>query len=146
MQRKKYLFFISNADCFLSVVFCLFSVFYFGDYNDRISSDFNDGLEQAIPFAKTLESEEILVDSSIFYSQVLFFDQTPTPEYLNTVEYTNYPSAFLKVSRFGKYNFSLNYDQLEQDKIYLIPKENSDIFETDGFSIEEFKNYVVAYR
>lgn len=132
--------------CSYAISFMFFSSFYFSNYNEQISQRFRYGLEDAIQYVKAHDFEDIYVDSSIYYPQVLFFDQTPNDIYRNTVECSNYPSAFLDVEKFGKYIFGIDYDCLEPDKVYIIKKDKKQNFIEEGYRIVSFENYAVAYK
>jgi len=67
-----------------------------------------------------------------------------THAFLQTVEYANYPSAFLQVKSFDKYNFGINYENLDQHQTYIIEKDKGYIFANDGYSVTEFGNFAVA--
>ena len=125
--------------------FIFFFSFYLSDYNNQISYDFRSGLEDAVQFAKQLPSD-ICLDSSIYYSQVLFYDQTPTDVFLNTVEYSNYTSAFLHVEKFSHYKFGFDPENLDPEKVYIIKNEMEEIFLKESFKTETFENYSVAYN
>ncbi len=129
----------------LALCFCWFSSFYFGMYNKTISVDFKSGLGEAVTFAKTLETHEICVDPSIYHSQILFYDKTPLPEYLKTVEFKNYPSAYLQAKSFGNYFFNVDYSALDTQKAYIVPVQNVNYFTQNGYAVETFENYIVAY-
>ncbi len=129
----------------LAIHFCWFSSFYFGAYQKSLAVDFKTGLGDAVDFAKTLECQEICVDPSIYHSQILFYDKTPLPEYLETVEFKNYPAAYLQTDGFGKYNFNVNYDKLNEHSAYIVPLQNQNYFSANGYSVEIFDNFIVAY-
>lgn len=91
--------------------------------------------------------EKVNVDETMYYPQLLFYDQTPTPEFLETVQYKNYPAAFLSAKSFTKYTFGINtsgdYDA------YIIANNDSwkgRFSEANGFAIVEFDEFAVAYR
>ena len=142
---KKYII-IKKAILFsYAMSFIFFFSFYLSDYNNQISYDFRSGLEDAVQFAKQLPSD-ICLDSSIYYSQVLFYDQTPTDVFLNTVEYSNYTSAFLHVEKFSHYEFGFDPENLDPEKVYIIKNEMEEIFLKESFKTETFENYSVAYN
>ena len=89
--------------------FYSFTNFYFNDYNQNIAGTFNDGLEEAVEYVNDKDFKNIYVDSSAFFPQILFFDKTPTPEYIETVEFSYYPAAFVGVKSFTKYTFGGSY-------------------------------------
>ena len=89
------------------IVFCVlflsFEHFYFGVYANNIGRMFQDGMEQAVEYAESLAGEDdtIYVGEGIFYTKILAFSKLTPEEYIETVQYTNYPAAFLDVSQCG---------------------------------------------
>ena len=132
--------------CGYALLFVFFASYYFGSYQDQISTNFLPGVEGAVKEVKTRELSEVYVDSSISYSQVLFFDQTPTDVFLDTVEYTNYPAAYLDVKKFEKYYFGIDYESPLSHEAYIIKSEKTSRFLQEGYQISEHGNYALAYR
>lgn len=118
---------------------------YFGTYNDTIGGYFNYGAGECIQFVKSIESESCAVDSSIFHSQVLFYDQTPVEEYIETVKYRNYPAAFLSVESFGKYDFGIDYGSIGEHDAYIVNTDDAGLFTEYGYETKYFGNYAVCY-
>lgn len=129
-----------------AITFIFFLSFYFGEYNNQISYSFREGIEDAVAYVNDENFINVGVDSSIYYSQILFFDQTPHVEFMETVEYTNYPSAFLDVEKFGKYKFGIDYDNLVQHEAYIISSNREEIFTKLGYNVVRFQNYSVVYE
>lgn len=118
---------------------------YFGSYNETIGYYFNNGAGECIQYVKSLGCESCSVDSSIFYSQVLFYDQTPVNEFRENVEFTNYPAAYLSVSSFGKYDFGIDYYNIGEYDAYIVRNEDAEWFTENGYVIKTFGNYTVCY-
>lgn len=131
--------------CAYGLSFMLFASFYFGEYNSSIAWNFRQGVEESVQFAKKQDGDTIYVDSSIYYPQILFFDQTPTPNYLETVEFANYPSAYLRATSFENYVFGIDTNQLDQKQVYIIKQSDKTTFQNAGFQVELFGQYGVAY-
>lgn len=127
-----------------AISFMFFFSFYLSDYNNSVSYSFRSGLESAVQYAKQKQSD-ICLDSSIYYPQILFYDQTPTDVFLDTVKYSNYPSAFLNAEKFNNFEFGINLENLNSEKVYIIKNNMEDIFLKQGYKIESFENYSVAY-
>ena len=127
-------------------VFFSFCGTYYGAYNDQIGEYFNYGAGECIQYVKTLDVDSCAVDSSIFYSQVLFYDQTPVDEYIETVEYTNYPAAYLSVSSFAEYDFGVDYYNVGEYDAYIVKNDDADRFADAGYMVKLFGNYAVAYK
>ncbi|MBE6670808.1 MAG: glycosyltransferase family 39 protein [Ruminococcaceae bacterium] len=130
--------------CAYTVMFVFFCSFYFGNYQNTIASDFRYGVGEAIEYAKEQQFELVYVDSSVYHSQVLFFDQTPNDVYRSTVKYNNYPSAYLNAKEFSNYVFTSNYSVLDKTGAYIIRSDMANTFESNGYNVKYFDNYAVA--
>lgn len=130
----------------LLVAFISFEVFYFSAYSDGIGSMFQDGLGDAVEAAEEIAGEDgiILVSSEFSYSKVLFYSELPATEYVETVQYTNYPSAYMNISSAGRYMFG--YDTIYQDGIYIISASNAQTYIDYGFTVDCYGNTAVAHK
>lgn len=99
-----------------AVAFGLFVNSYFTTYNDDIDVQFRYGVGDAVAYVKEQGFESVAVDSTVVYSHILFYDQTPQPEFAQTVECSNYPSPYLSVSSFGRYTFGVDMNDLDPNK------------------------------
>lgn len=126
--------------------FLSFAGVYFTSYNQQISGSFNQGVGKAVAFVKQRDFDRVRVDYSVYYSQLLFYDQTPQREYAATVRYTNYPSAFLGVDGFGRYTFGVDYGALEEDTAYLIPAARAGDAAEAGWCTRVFDHFAVAWK
>lgn len=133
------------AVMYLTVFLC-FLHFYFGDYQETISGMFQAGLGEAVEEAMIIAEEPntrtIYVDKRFYYSKILFYSKEPANRYIETVEYTNYPSACLDVRRFG--NFQFGYDYLDYEGIYIISKDDAAWYAEQGFEVITYQNVSVA--
>lgn len=118
---------------------------YYGSYNSTIGGYFNEGAGECIQYVKSLNVESCAVDSSIFHSQVLFYDQTPVDEYIETVEYSNYPAAYLSVESFGIYDFGINTYDIGSHDAYIVKGEDAELFAESGYMVKPFGYYAVCY-
>lgn len=89
------------------LAFLSFEHFYFTEYEENISQYFKKGIEPAVHYAEELSGGErqISIGNDFLYPQILVFSELSPEEYRNTVEYTNYPSKFLDISKCGNYVF-----------------------------------------
>lgn len=130
--------------CGYALFFAFFVSFYFTQYNEQASPAFRDGLQEAVVCAKQQPAQTICVDSSIPYSLILFFDQTPVEVFHETVEYTNYPAAFLSPRKFSCYTFGIDTNQLDPGTVYILPQNQAGHFSANGYTISNFGRYCVA--
>lgn len=122
---------------------------YFTIYKDRISENFCEGIGAAVEFAnaKAKMNSKIYVDPNVSYPRVLFYGKVDLKSYLSTVRYTNFPSAFLYVYSFDRYDFTNRIRPERSSAVYLL--ENSEAQMRTlldlGYSVESFGKYVVGY-
>ena len=130
---------------FCAALFIRFEAYYFSDYARNAQRAFFCGLEDAVDAALAREGE-ICVTPSANYACVLFFSAQDPDEYRATVEYTNYPSAFLSVGRFGRFRFDLDLSAPDPSRVYIVDR-NADrgLLEEAGFTVERYGNYWAAY-
>ena len=124
-----------------AVSFISFSSFYFTDYRYCVSSQFRTGVGQAVETVNALGVKRVAVDRSIFHSQILIYDKTPTNEFIDTVEYENYPNAYLSAKSFTKYTFGIDYDNPGEFDAYIILNDKLDLFSSDDYYMYTFENY-----
>lgn len=129
-----------------AALFVRFTGYYFTDYARQSRAHFGAGLEQAVDAALAREGE-IRVSRGANYARVLFDSGQDPEEYRATVEYTNYPSAFLDVEGFGRFRFITGLgEQPERDCVYLVEQGTlADGLEAAGFAVEPYGCYAVAY-
>lgn len=128
-----------------ALAFGLFVHTYLTSYQDTIAVQFRDGVEEAVDFVNQQGFDHVGVDSTVTHAHILFCDQTPQPEFAATVEYANYPSAYLSASSFGKYTFRVDEPNLDPDTAYIIYVNRFDTFRQAGYTVVEFGLYGVAY-
>lgn len=129
------------------ILFLSFEHFYFGVYANNIGTMFQDGIEQAVSCAESLAGDEdtIYVGEGIFYTKILAFSKLTPEEYIETVQYTNYPAAFLDISQCGNYVFHTL--PTGNDGIYIIDlTRQTDNCVDMGYTVEQFGNMAVVYK
>lgn len=140
----KYLFLMPTL--FYLYMFISFESFYFNDYATDISFYFCKGLELAT--GKALEMEgTIYVDPHVSWPRILFFSSIDPDKFRNTVEYSNYPNAFLDASTFGSFRFGFPDEDPDASAVYILDNRYvmSD-FELAGFQKESYGYYMVAWH
>lgn len=140
-----------------TVCFMAFEYHYFTDYQEQIAVEFNDGAVEAVEFAMQLENntDKICVTETIYHPQILLAAKFPTTEYLNSVIYTNYPAKWLDVESFGRFIRADSFEEikalsdkysLNDNTIFIWDIKDSALFTAKGYSVEEFENFIVAYK
>ena len=125
--------------------FIRFESYYFNDYAQDSQWAFYYGLEDAVDAALAREGE-ICVTPNANYACVLFYSGQDPDEYRDTVVYTNYPSAFLSVERFGRFRFSLGLTSPDPSCVYIVNRSaDCSLLEAAGFAVERYGGYWVAY-
>ncbi len=143
---KKYGSFVPIVFAGITLIcFFRFEYFYFTTYRENIGSMFHEGLEDAVHYAMNLagDDQEISVDFSFSYTKILFYSKLPVTEYLDTVQYANYPSAFLTLRSCGPFRFGVS--EAVPGQICIIPSNCSEAFRAEGWQVEQFGHAAVAY-
>lgn len=131
----------------LFISFIAFECFYFTTYKENVAAKFNDGLGESVEYALELASDNneiIYVEPSFYHSKILFYSKMPTDRYVETVQYRNYPDAYLKTKSFGEFVFD-NSEPYE-GKIYIINNEQTEKYQNAGFEIKRFGTTAVVYK
>ena len=128
-----------------AAVFLRFGVYYFNDYARDAQRAFYYGLEDAVDAALGREGG-IRVTPDANYACVLFYSGQDPDEYRDTVVYTNYPSAFLSVGRFGRFRFGAVPNSPDPSCVYIVSRSaDCALLESAGFAVEQYGRYWVAY-
>lgn len=128
-----------------AALFVRFQGYYFTQYVQDTQWCFGTGLEQAVD-AATAREGEIRVARGANYARVLFYSGQDPEEYRATVEYSNYPSAFLDVEGFGRFRFFTELGEPERECVYLVERgARADALAEAGFAVEYCGWYAVAY-
>ena len=90
----------------------------------------------------------ICVTDKAYHSQVMFASKIPTPEYLNTVVYSNYPAIWLETASFGQFVFKPKEELpvLDENIVYVWESSQGDFFKNNGYQVVEYSNFIVAYK
>lgn len=130
------------------ISFGMFEYSYYTSYNELISKEFNAGLTEAVEFAMNLTDNTICVTDKAYHSQVMLASQIPTPKYLETVVYTNYPAIWLEVASFGQFEFAEKekLPPIEENKTYIWESDKNTYFIENGFEVQQFSDFIVAYK
>ena len=130
---------------FYAALFLRFEAYYLSDYAGDIQGAFFDGLEDAVDAAMAREGE-ICVTPNANYACVLFYSAQDPDEYRETVVYTNYPSAFLSVGRFGRVRYNSGLTIPDPSCVYVLDGyTDRAALEAAGFTVERYGGYWVAY-
>lgn len=122
-----------------------FEHYYFTEYSELLDYFFCRGLESAVNEAVTYEGT-IYFSRGLTHPRILFLTREPVTEYLDTVEYYNYPSSFLEVKSFGRYSFEFDPSVPDQQATYVLAQGTDlTVFEQAGFTIHSHGNYTVAH-
>lgn len=134
----------------LLINFVGFEKEYFTTYRDSIGEHFCEGIEDAMEFATSRmeNGTHMVVDPNTSYPRILFYGKVDLKSYLSTVDYTNFPSAFLYVNSFDRYIFTNSMNPARKDVVYLLEnnEHRMNTLRESGFSVRNFGKYVVGYR
>ncbi len=120
--------------------------YYFTDYAQEVRWEFRCGLEDALDEALGLEGT-ICVSRSANFARVLFYSGQDPDEYRATVQYSNYPSAFLDVDSFGRFCFDFDPVEPDRSRVYVLEEGSAGLeaLRQAGFTIHSHGLYCTAY-
>ena len=131
------------------VAFISFEHFYFTTYADNINQYFKKGIEPAVLYAESQRDagQTIHVGDSFNYEQILVFSTITPDEYKSSVEYTNYPAAFLDISQCQNYIFH-SYPTGENGiyLLYGLSEEDKTNYEQQGYQVTSFDTVSVLQK
>ncbi len=126
-----------------------FSSYYFGPYasDGYVRDRYYSGVEECIEFVNEKGFKKINVDRDVQHPIILFHEETPLNEFLNTVEWLNYPAKYTLASSFTKYVYDINYSNIDESyEAYIIHSSKKSTLRIAGYTIADFGSYCVAYK
>lgn len=135
----------------LAIVYLLsffsFEIYYFTGYQDSIREIQLNGADEALEYAVTMREElgmdKVRVTGRLRHPQVLFYQEYATDEFMETIEWQNYPAKWISASSFG--DFLWDVETIEQDDVYVICEDEVEHFIEEGYTIKNFDFCAVAY-
>ena len=130
---------------FYLCMFIGFEHYYFTEYRSILEYYFCYGLEDAVKEAVTYDGQ-IYISYGLKHSSILFLAEQPVTEYIETVEYYNYPNAYLDVRSFGRFSYDFDPAQPDIHATYIL-NQNVDLtpYEQAGFTLHTYNFYTVAH-
>ncbi|MCM1543387.1 MAG: glycosyltransferase family 39 protein [Blautia sp.] len=130
---------------FYLCMFIGFERYYFTEYDEILKYYFCDGLEDAVKEAVAYEGQ-IYVSYGLKHSDILFLAEVPVTEFIETVEYYNYPDPYLDARSFGRFSYDFDPAAPDTDATYIL-SQNTDLtpFEQAGFTLHTHGFYTVAH-
>lgn len=130
---------------FYLCMFLGFERYYFTEYSDILGYYFCHGLEGAVKEAVSCDGP-IYVSYGLKHSSILFLAEEPVTEFIDTVEYYNYPHAYLDARSFGRFSYEFDPAAPEAGAVYIL-SQNVDLtpFEQAGFTLHTHGYYTVAH-
>lgn len=128
--------------------FLAFELYYFTVFQQQISNIQHAGLKDALIYAQDIckEDEKIYVTNSIRHSQVLFYMQYSTTDYINSIEWTMEEGMRdVAVQGFGSFSWEWNSESPEEG-VYVILSVDKEAYQNEGYQVTTFENCAVAVR
>ena len=133
--------------------FGFFAHTYFMRYNEMLATDyhyrFSYGLKEALAKAEQIHQKTgatiYLLEEPYIYAKVLFLNKINPYLYRKTVQWYEYPNAFMQAMSFLYYHFiwSADFNQLPGGHIYIAHTDKRPYFKPDTYQV--YGNYIVAY-
>ena len=113
------------------------------DYQNNMRFNFGDGLGQALEAAME-HAGPIVLDGNIQYPTVLFYTGLPVEEFRGSVEYRNYPAAYLSALSFADFRFDYEGGAPEDGVCYILsPWTDASSLREAGLRSEQYGIYTV---
>ncbi len=126
MIRLKKTFVIVLAVYF--ILFINFTIYYFTDYKEEVKEHFYYGCAEMMEQVQ-MRNKKVYVTKKLPYPVVLFYSQENVTSYIDSVQYNNYPNAFLDVDSFTRYSYDIDLNHLDKEALYLL----DDSYDTAAF-------------
>lgn len=136
------------------VSFICFVKMYFTRYNEMLAENysysFSYGIEEALAKAENLHQKYgydiYFLEEPYLYAKVLFLSQVSPEEYRQTVQWYNYPDAFLQARSFLYYHFesTADFGQLKERAVYVVHKNRYLYFSDVPYKV--YGNYIVVVK
>ena len=128
--------------------FGFFEGYYFTVYQDIISerqlAGADKALESAMEKSRLHNGSKIYITAQLRHSQVLFYTEYPTLDYIDEVKWKNYPDKYLEAYSFGNFLWDTG-ESFDNSGIYVILRSELEEYEQRGYDIEIFDYCAVAY-
>ena len=130
-----------------AALFVGFECYYFTEYDRDIRVNFSYGLEDALDVAVEKADTVYIGQNGAYYTKVLFYAEEPVDEFRSTVQYLDYPAAFLQAQSFGRFRFYPDLYSPEDDAAYVMTADSDySMLLERGFTVEYHGAYIVAYK
>ncbi len=131
-----------------TLLFSCFCGLYFTEYNEIISPEFNQGLQESISYAKKITDDNTKIYFSdnlrVPYIYCLVVDHKDPSEFIKTRKIVNDTS----IVSYGRYQFDTDITEIEPNKVYIMPIEEfnakfKDTVQSDNYQV--FDYFIVIY-
>ena len=149
LKKKKILgnLIVGGLTAIYMICLLLFQWDYYTDYRQITSAYFMEGLEDCVDFAWEQCQENgittITVEKEAQWPRLLLYTETLPSEYLSSVIYDIAPAAACFETKGIHINTRINYDNINQESIYIIYFADVPVFEED-FTLTQFHDWYVA--
>ncbi|MDR3653992.1 MAG: glycosyltransferase family 39 protein [Paludibacter sp.] len=129
-----------------SLLFFLFTGYYFIFFNDKIKNDFSYGLGDAIKYAEKIDPKGTINITkntiNMPYIYVCFYNQIDPEIFRKTVVYGDNNNGFITVNSFGHYTFGNS--KTTTFNVRILSKEEMVYYNLDLLKYKNFGNYFVV--
>lgn len=149
LRKKKILgnLIVGGLSAIYLICLLLFQWDYYTDYRRLTSAYFAEGLEDCVDFAWEQCQEKgittITVEKGAQWPRLLLYTETLPSEYFSSVVYDIAPAPACFETKGIRINTRINYDNINQESIYIIYFADVSVFEED-FALTQFHDWYVA--
>lgn len=129
------------------VSFAVFTGLYYTDYQEEIAEPFAYDIEGALQFCFDRGSQTIHMSSQVMgsYAYCLFYSQTDTYEFLDTVQYQEGHEDFQTIDGFGKFSMGIPEDLKDETAAYIVKNARLERMNLEGCQVKQFGEYSVVW-
>lgn len=128
------------------VSFGVFTGIYYTVYQEEIAEAFAYDIKGALAYCFETDSEKIYMSSQVIgsYAYCLFYSQTDTYEFINTVHYQEGNEDFQTIDGFGKFSMGIPEDLADESAAYIVRNDRLERMNLDGCEVKQFEKYSVV--
>lgn len=145
--KQRWKWFPNAVMCLFIISFIFFEFSYFTDINRKISSDFQEGLGEAVDYALSIAdaTDTVYIMPGNMWRKILFYSELSAIEYIDTLQWEYNESGGITYISAGPFVFGTDEIARGKDKVYVIRAFEDAQYKEKGFEIRYFDYAAVAY-
>ena len=126
--------------------FGVFTGIYYTGYQEDIAEAFAYDIKGALDYCFETGSEKIHMSSQVIgsYAYCLFYSQTDTYEFLDTVHYQEGNDDFQTIDGFGKFSMGIPENLADKSAAFIVRNDRLERMNLEGCEVRQFGKYSVV--